>query len=377
MNAVMAELYELTGKEEYLQCAKLFDNDKLFYPLEQKVDALSTMHANQHIPQILGAMEIFKATGEKKYFDISDFFWKTVTEHHIYAAGGTGEGEMFHESGKIGALLTKNTEETCASYNMLKLTKELYQYDPDSRYMDYYENTVTNHILASQEKKPTGESTYFFPLGPGMKKEFLCENNCCHGTGMESQFKYREGIYYEDKESIYVNLFIPSEMIWKDRDIYIRQETNCDRPERIEIFVKGGGMNSIKIRKPSWVDEYQIKADGKQLEIRPDKKGYFQLSRDFSDGIKIELEFPYHFRILRTPDEKQKAAVKYGPYVLAALSDEKEFLEVPFSESDIEKKMIHSGDEIAFTCGGVRWIPLCKIDDEAYHVYVICPQECV
>lgn len=377
MNAVMAELYELTGKEVFLQCAKLFDNDKLFYPLGQKVDALSTMHANQHIPQILGAMEIFKATGEERYFEVADFFWQTVTAHHVYVAGGTGEGEMFHESGKIGAFLTKNTEETCASYNMLKLTKELYQYNPDSRYMDYYENTVINHILASQEKRATGESTYFFPLGPGMKKEFLHENSCCHGTGMESQFKYREGIFFEDTESIYVNLFVPSEMTWKDRDVYIRQEMNCDRPERVKIFAKGSGLNALKIRKPSWVEEYQIKVDGKQVEIRPEEKGYFRILSGFSNGVEIELEFPHHFRILRTPDEKQKAAVKYGPYVLAALSDEKDFLKVSFSEKDVEEKMVRDGDEIAFSCEGIKWIPLCRIGEEAYHVYVICQQECV
>ena len=377
MNAVMAELYELTGKEEFLQCAKLFDNDKLFYPMEQKKDALSTMHANQHIPQILGAMEIFKATGEKKYFDIADFFWETVTGYHSYAAGGMGEGEMFHESGKIGALLTKNTEETCATYNMLKLTKELYRYHSDSRYMDYYENAVVNHILASQDKRITGESTYFFPLGPGMKKEFLCENSCCHGTGMESHFKYREGIYYEDGESIYVNLFLPSEMVWEDRGIYVRLDIDHSRPEQMKLFVKGCGLHSVKIRKPLWAEEYRIKVEGKKAEIRPDEKGYLQIRKDFSNGIQVQIEFPYHFRIMRTPDDKQKAAVKFGPYVLAAISDEKEFLNVSFSESDIEKKMIRIGDDIAFFCDGMRWIPLCKIGEEAYHVYVLCRQECV
>ena len=137
MNAVMAELFEITEKEEYLKCAELFHNDKLFYPLEQKIDALDSMHANQHIPQILGAMELFKATGEKKYYELSEFFWQTVVSSHCYANGGIGEGEMFHKSGKIGALLDKDTAETCASYNMLKLTKELYQLSPKASYMDY------------------------------------------------------------------------------------------------------------------------------------------------------------------------------------------------------------------------------------------------
>lgn len=209
MNAVMAELYMITDREEFLRCAKLFDNERLFDPMLQKKDVLGGMHANQHIPQIIGAMKLYEATGEQKYYDIAEFFWNTVVSGHCYANGGTGESEMFRESGKIGALLNQSTIETCASYNMLKLTKELYQYTASVSYMDYYERTLLNHILATQDEKETGESTYFFPLGPGMKREFLFENSCCHGIGMESRFKYREAVYYYDKDgNIYVNLFL-------------------------------------------------------------------------------------------------------------------------------------------------------------------------
>lgn len=371
MNAVMAELYDLTRREEFLRCAKIFDNDKLFYPLEQKKDALSTMHANQHIPQILGAMEIFKATGEKKYFDISEFFWHTVISAHAYATGGTGEGEMFHESGKIGALLTKNTEETCASYNMLKLTKELFQYHPDVRYMDYYERTVTNHILATQEKRVTGESTYFLPLGPGMKKEFLCENSCCHGTGMESHFKYREGIYFYDEDSIYLNLFIPSELRWEEKDIFVRLETGCENPEQMKVFVKRSGLNTIKIRKPDWLGDYSIKEAGEEIQILADADGYFRISGDFTEGKVLELDFPYSFRILRAPDEQEKAALQFGPYIMAAISEEQEFIRVPFDEHDVDSRMERK-ENLEFVCEGRRWIPLCKVGEEVYHVYFIC-----
>lgn len=376
MNAVMAELYEITGREEFLKCARLFDNKKLFGPLLQKKDALGGMHANQHIPQILGAVKLFEVTGEKKYLELAREFWKIVVTSHCYANGGTGEGENFHNSGEIGAFLSEKTIETCASYNMLKLTKMLYQHSADVSYMDYYERTVLNHILATQDEKVTGESTYFFPLGPGMRREFLFENSCCHGTGMESRFKYREGIYfYDDEGTIYINLFLPSKMCWKEKDIFIKQETDRSAPERIRIFIKGSGLHIVKIRIPCWIDEYRIIENGKENTKVPCEKGYLLFSRDFSRGTEIEVEFPYHFQLIRTPDEPEKAAIQYGPYVMAVLSEQKEFLRFSFSEKEIEEKMISTEDPLRFECEGYTLVPLYEVGMEAYHVYVLCPME--
>ncbi|PQP88773.1 hypothetical protein CPT76_10920 [Paenibacillus sp. AR247] len=197
MNDSLAELYQLTRKSSHLAAAKWFDNDRLFVPMQERIDALGGLHANQHIPQVIGALNIFRATGEKKYYEIAHFFWHAVTNAHIYSIGGTGEGEMFRQAGKIGEYLSDKTAETCASYNMLKLTKELFGYEPAAKYMDYYERTMFNHILASGDSKPTGGSTYFMPLGPGGRKSFdSTSNTCCHGTGLENHFKYPEAIIF-------------------------------------------------------------------------------------------------------------------------------------------------------------------------------------
>ena len=375
MNAVMAELFEITGKEEFLKCAKLFDNDKLFYPLEQKIDALDTMHANQHIPQILGAMELFKSTGDKKYYEMSEFFWQTVVSAHCYANGGTGEGEMFHGSGKIGTLLDRDTAETCASYNMLKLTKELYQFSPKASYMDYYERTLLNHILATQDQRGTGESTYFLPLGPGMKREFLFENSCCHGTGMESMFKFREGIYFFDaKGSVYINLFLPAEMNWIERDIRITQETDRRTPGDIRIHAEGSGLSTIKIRKPCWARRYQILENHEEVTAMPDENGYIIISLDFSHGADIYLRFFYEFHIIRTPDEPEKAAVQFGPYLMAVLSEQEDYIKFSFDESDIKDKMHCTEDPLRFECEGYTFVPICEVGMEPYHAYIICRQ---
>jgi DUF1680 family protein len=195
MNGSLAELYTYTRKETHLQAAKFFDNDRLFFPMEQKIDALGSLHANQHIPQVIGAMKIFSATKEKKYYTIASFFWHSVVQAHLYTIGGTGEGEMFRQPYKIGTYLSDNTAETCASYNMLKLTKALYAYDPDVTYMDYYERAMFNHILSTTDHEGLGASTYFMPTRPGGQKQFDDENSCCHGTGLENHFKYADAVY--------------------------------------------------------------------------------------------------------------------------------------------------------------------------------------
>lgn len=376
MNAVMAELAGLTGRDEFIQCAKLFDNDKLLKPLQNHQDKLDGMHANQHIPQILGAVELYKITGEKHYLESAEVFWDTVVKNRAYATGGVGENEIFHGFREIGGLLTAKTQETCASYNMLKLTKELYQLKPDARYMDYYERTFLNHILASPARDDSGESTYFFPLGPGMKREFLRENSCCHGTGMENPFRYQEGIYFERDGELYINLYIPSEYRSSDKEGCIRIEQLSKRRQCFQIQISKQRCRRLHIRRPEWAGEYQIREGDQVLEIGPDKEGYLVVDGDFSGNREITVEWRPHFQIIRTPDKPEKAALQYGPYVLAALSEQEEFLKVSVCEADIGQKLVWENekeDSICFQCDGWKWIPLCEIDKEAYHVYVTCP----
>lgn len=380
MNAVLAQLAGITGKEEYIRCAKLFDNDRLMVPLSRGLDRLSGLHANQHIPQMLGAVEIYKVTGKERYLDMAKTFWRTVTQNRSYATGGVGENEMFHGFREIGSYLTGKTQETCASYNMLKLTEELYRLDRRKEYMDYYERTLLNHIMATPERGPTGESVYFLPLGPGMKREFLRENSCCHGTGMESRFRYREGIYLQERDELYLNLYIPSELSSDSGKTAARIERLSRREQRYRIFLGGEKLRRAYLRKPGWAQGYRVEEiRGKAPVIGEDRKGYLFLEGDFSDGIQVTVQWEPGYQIIRAPDMPERAAVQYGPYVLAALSEETDFISVTFDESSVSDEMKWEEnvgeDELRFRCGGRIWIPLCDIDDHAYHVYVICEED--
>lgn len=367
MNDVMARLYTLTRNEDHLKAARFFDNDKLFFPMEEGIDALDTMHANQHIPQIIGCMKLFETTGEKKYYDIARFFWSAVTGEHTYVIGGTGEGEMFHGANEIGRKLSKDTAESCASYNMLKLTKDLFRYEPESFFMDYYERAMLNHIAASCEHAPTGGSTYFMPLAPGFTKEFEDENTCCHGTGLENHFKYTEAVYFKEQGSIYVNLFIPS--VLTQDDISITQTVDQNDPGHICLKVTEQGGHQLKIRKPCWCGAGEsIVVNKKPVDAAADCHGYYNIPVE--GDTEIEISFPLSLHLSATPDVPELKALEYGPYVLAALTEAKDFLCLPLSDGNLEEKITKvSGEEVRFACEGIVFVPLYSICHEGYQVY--------
>lgn len=364
MNEVMAELYLLTKNEIFLQTAKFFDNDKLFIPMERHINALNKLHANQHIPQVIGAMKIFEAAGEKRYYEIAKNFWKMAVESHSYVIGGVGEGEMFRQPGCIAGTLSKNTAESCASYNMLKLTKELYKYQPDVSYMNYYERTLINHILASKEHSASGESTYFFPLAPGFKREFEHENSCCHGTGMESHFKYAENIFWHDKDDIYLNLFISSEVCWKEKEIVIHQTVSEAAPGNIELEVKNTSPFNLFVRIPDWAVSYQVSVDGNEADTE-EKNGYLMLNK--APGTSnINLLFACRFYLEYTKDDPNMCSLKYGPYVLAALTEEN-LAKLPFTNENVNESLKKEG--LDFYYNKIHFIPVWKLNEERYQVY--------
>lgn len=369
MNESLATLYTYTKKPQHLEAAKMFDNDRLFYPMIRKIDAIGGMHANQHIPQIVGAMKIFEAEKNMKYYQIASYFWDIVTNAHIYTIGGTGETEMFHQPNHIGSLISDSTAETCASYNMLKLTNELFLYEPDVKYMDYYERTMQNHILSSGEQRPTGASTYFMPLRPGGKKGFDVENSCCHGTGLENHFRYGDAIYHQDENNIYVNLFLSSKVTGED--VEITQEVCEAEPGNIHMQVSGNSKKQIKIRVPYWAnDTYQITCNGKALCVEKGQDGYLTIARETENDV-LDIVFACTYYLEATPDKKEIVSLHYGPYVLAALDAQENYLKLALDPAKLAQQMKQEPGSCIFhdTIDNLDFVPLSAIDQEAYHVY--------
>ena len=365
MLGTMVKVYELTGKENHLKAAKLFENEKLFYPMEEECDTLEDMHANQHIPQIIGAMDLYRATGDEIYWEIGKNFWNIVTGGHTYCIGGVGETEMFHRANTTCSYLTDKAAESCASYNMLRLTSQLFEYTRSGNLMDYYDNTLRNHILTSSSHKCDGGTTYFLPLGPGGRKEFfLSENSCCHGTGMESRFRYMENIYAQDADALYINLLVDSVLTDENGKTMIELQS-VDEEGVMEIRCQKDQKKVLKIHIPAWGQkDFNVSVNGKVLADTALHDGYMVIDADPKAGDVIRLELPMEFRVLDNKSDVAFVNLAYGPYILAALSEEKEFLTAPAVEE------IHMVDgKLQFEANGMKMIPLPKVDMEAYHVY--------
>jgi uncharacterized protein len=372
MNEVMARLYGITGIEDYLTVAKFFDNEKLFIPMKDNIDTLGGMHANQHIPQIIGALKIYNETKDMKYYHIAKNFWDMTVAGHIYNIGGMGEGEMFKPAGKIGSFISEKTAETCATYNMLKLTKALFCCSPEAKYMDYYERALYNHILASQDQSgPIGGSTYFMPLSPNGRKNYHEDgNSCCHGTGMENHVKYQEAIYYHSNDILYINLYIPSKLQWKEKDITIIQSGEYLETNLVCVEIKGSAEFNIQLRVPYWIENgFFIKVNGKEekLDIQPGR--YVSLSRNWKDGDKIEIYMPFTFRLERTADMNEIASIMYGPLVMVGKSGNTEYIELDVDENSIPSSIENTAEPLIFEVNGMSLMPNYAAWDFSYHAY--------
>lgn len=385
MNDVFVNTYAFTGNKKYLDLSYRFYDKRILDSLAAGINVLPGKHSNTQIPKIIGSARRYQVNGDSKDEAIANFFWKTITQHHSYATGGNSNYEYLGESDKLNDYLTDNTTETCNTYNMLKLTSELFALNPSASLMDFYEKALYNHILASQNHK-TGMMTYFVSLRMGGKKEYSDEFNtftCCVGTGMENHVKYGENIYYRGRDgSLYINLFIPSVLSWKDKGITIKQETNIPASESTIFTITSVKPTTlpIRIRNPHWANSVMVKINNLSQKVSTGKDGYIVINRKWANNDKIEVTTPEYFYTQSMPDNPNRKAVFYGPVLLAGVLGEKEpeTDEIPVfvtSENDANKwvepvdskSLVFNTTNIASKA--VKMIPFNHTADEYYSVY--------
>ena len=322
MNESLAELYARTGEERYLKLARRFHHRAVLDPLARREDRLAGLHANTQIPKVIGLARLHELAGEESDRTAAEFFWGRVVNHHSYVIGGNSEGEHFGPPDKLDARLGQNTCETCNTYNMLKLTRHLFTWRPAVEYADYYERALYNHILASQNPED-GMFCYFVPLKPGARKTYSTPFNsfwCCVGTGMENHAKYGEAIYFKGDDALWVNLFIPSELRWREQGVTLRQETRYPDDGRVRLTVNADrpAEFALRLRRPSWAARgFAVSVNGRPQKAGAGPGGYVEIRRAWRRGDRVELSIPLPLRLEALPDNPRRAAVLYGPTVLA------------------------------------------------------------
>ncbi|CAM3890616.1 glycoside hydrolase family 127 protein [Mucilaginibacter galii] len=324
LNEAFANVYAITGNKKYLELARKFSHQAILNPLLQDKDALNGIHANTQIPKVIGYERIAQLSGDTSWSNAATFFWNTVVNHRTVAIGGNSVQEHFNPANNFSSMIeSREGPETCNSYNMLKLTKELFLSNPSGAYMDYYERTLYNHILSSQ--RPEGGFVYFTPMRPGHYKVYSQPQEgfwCCVGSGLENHGKYGELIYAHQNKDLFVNLFIASSLKWKEKGLTLLQETAFPYSESSKISLKLNKPSrfAMHFRYPSWVEKGKLKinVNGKDQPIKTDSEAYASVERTWKTGDVVTVTLPMHTSTEFLPDGSNWVAFLHGPIVLAA-----------------------------------------------------------
>ena len=398
MNEAVFNLYGITGDPKYKDLAYRFEHKQFFDALDAHEDKLDKVHANTNIPKVIGAARGYELTGDDRYRNISEYFWKKIVSDHVYVTGGTSNGEVWHAPGAIASELGGAAEECCCSYNMMKLTRHLFEQNPDAKFFDYYERLLYNVRLGTQDR--FGMLMYYVSLKPGLYKTFGTPYDafwCCTGTGSEEYAKLTDSIYFHDNEAIYVNLFIASRLNWKERSLRLSQKTRFPEEQSTTLILEEAPKQktALRIRVPYWaMNGLMVKINGEPQQVTAPPSSYLDLDRIWASGDVVEITLPMSLHIAPAPDDKQVQAAMYGPLVLAARmgydglttsmiyggsgprrgDDAIAMPEVEGADIWLEKTERDRGYPLAFKTKGTgtsyTLVPLYMIMDERYSVYL-------
>ncbi|MEO2064766.1 MAG: glycoside hydrolase family 127 protein [Christiangramia sp.] len=412
LNEVFADVAEITGDQKYLDLAYKFTQEAVLKPLEKQEDILNGMHANTQIPKVIGYETIYHLDANEDYHTAAEYFWENVVNERTVAIGGNSVREHFNPADDFTSMINDvQGPETCNTYNMLKLTEKLFQSKPEEKYAAYYEKALYNHILSSQHPD-TGGFVYFTPMRPEHYRVYSQPETsfwCCVGSGIENHGKYNEFIYAHTANDLYVNLFIPSVLNWKEKGLKLTQKTQFPQEDATSftIHTRKSQKLNLLIRFPEWTDKegFQIKVNGKNWNIDQVSGNYISVNRKWKDGDEVSVELPMHISTEALPDGSNYQAFEYGPIVLGAKTGEEDLKglyadasrgghipagrKIPLSETPVlvsenpenisEAVQKNSNSDLSFSMKellypqkfkDLEFIPFYKIHDSRYVIYL-------
>lgn len=387
INEALANLYAITKNPAHLALAKRFCHRKVMDPLARNEDTLDWLHANTQVPKFTGFARICELTGEPEYRDAARNFWRYVVEDRSYANGGNSNHEKFTPKAHLSLSLSKGNAETCNTHNMLKLTRHLFMWEPSSVTADYYERAQINHILSSQHPKH-GTVAYFHAMESGNRKNFSpgwVSFACCHGSGMENHAKYGDSIYFHRGGGrLFVNLFIGSEVDWRDAGLVVLQATKFpeEAGSTLKIVCAKGNRATLSIRKPGWATiGFAVKVNGETVSGTTGPEGYVDVTRVWKAGDEISVALPMALRWESFRDNPDRAALLFGPAMLVAKTENGNRQSVARKPADqalaairpADKPLHFNGDPAVFlrdfAAKSVNFLPLYQEYEDPYIAY--------
>jgi DUF1680 family protein len=392
MNESLVNLAQLTGKERYLDTAKYFEQPTVLDPLAHKKDRLQGVHANTTVPKIIGAARMYEATGDERYRQIAEFFLDDVLRTRTYAIGNTSDNEHWtYGPGDLEGTLSLKNAECCVAYNLMKLDRLVYGWTGDSQWIDEYERTLFNARLGTQNEQ--GLKQYFFPLAAGYWRAFNSPEDsfwCCTGTGAEDFGKFNDTIYFHSDNDLYINLFIASELNWKEKGFRLRQTTRFPSEQQTSIAVQTDHPQerTIFVRIPRWTDDRaMVKVNGRPVEGKPRPGSHLAVRRTWQSGDRIDVTVPMHLSDEALAGDPSSVATVYGPLVLATVLGDgpkdgpTKFIHGRSTEPKVSGPpaplpvyspiSVMSGSDLQFSSTGSQSpvVPMYQVTDQKYSVY--------
>jgi hypothetical protein len=321
LNESFADAFALTGNPRYLSVARMFRHRKILDGLANGRDVLPELHANTQIPKVLGLARLYELSGDPRDASAARFFFDRIVQDHSYVIGGNSEREHLGPPRELSTRLSDRTCEHCNTYNMLKLARHLYAWKPDAALFDFYERAHLNHVMAAQHPE-TGLFVYFMPLASGAKRTYSTATDnfwCCVGSGMESHAKHGDSIYWEDGQTLFINLFIPSVLDWTKGGLKLELDSDFPNDETVALTIRKAPAKrrALALRLPGWAVNPTLKLNGRPAAFER-RNGYAVLTRRWQAADRIELILPMEIRAESMPDDPRVVAFTHGPVVLAA-----------------------------------------------------------
>ena len=343
MNEVLINLAAVTKEERYLDAARLFEQPGFLDPLAGRRDELQGLHANTHVPKIIGAARMYEVTGDRRYRDIVEYFLAGVLAARNYVIGNTSLDEHWKTPpDQLQGTLAWANAECCVAYNLMKLERHVFGWTGDARWMDAYERSLFNCRLGTQNAQ--GLKQYFFPLAAGYWRAYNSAEEsfwCCTGTGAEEIAKFADTIYFRRGSDIFVNQFISSTLDWQDEGLVLEQVTQFPREQGTTIKVKSSrpAPRTIHVRIPGWAtEEAAVKINGRPLDAVADPGSYLAIRRIWQPGDTVSISLPMELRQETLRGDESVAAALYGPLALAA--------DLGAAPPEEAYRIIHSGDTV-------------------------------
>ncbi|SDS90582.1 beta-L-arabinofuranosidase domain-containing protein [Actinoplanes derwentensis] len=376
MNESLTVLHRITGEQTFLDAAAAFEMDTWLAGAVAGHDVLDGMHANQHLPMLVGHLAQYEVTGDRRYLDAVLNLWDQIVPGRTFAHGGTGEGELWGPAGAVARFVGRRNAESCATYNLLKIARGLFTNTRDVKYADYAERASLNHMVGSRAdvvSDSSPEVVYMYPVDPGAVREYDNVGTCCGGTGLESHVKHQESIWFAGPGELYVLQYVPSRLSWADVDGEVVLDTRYPRDGQITLEIGFTASIALHLRIPPWArDGAVVQLNGSPRRITADDRGFVTIQREFRAGDTVTLVLPMPLRLVPTPDDPALVSLEHGPTVLLARDDATTTLTVAPAGARLLDGSItgFETDGDLVTVLGHTFEPAWSGGDHRYHAYL-------